>query len=688
MALTLEEFTQSLDPKSLPRVIQIQSGIYFQGSVYEMFGRECCLPTGEIIKVIGLSIAKLTAEIQKENITHSVIDLPLHYPGLFQIVADKKAYLSVGDILESLRNCPDRLGQPVFKSTKDIQLADGTIKEGEKIILTSLTKDNSEEFVNCKVIRKDKMHIFTLPKSQEGEFYECEDDQFYTLKEITEWKMPKGRKRTVNLANSMAAREMNFFDLPENFKGELILSPVYELQAVMKYRKDIVHIPSSLDVEVIDVTDKFDINCFVLPLTPADIFKRPPEEFPIIAEIIEGPEQTPDELHFLRSCNKVIVHRAYEVKLILASEIRSDVQRHFLIPFTYKGKFKRRPREFPTAYNLEIAKRDKEQLHVVATKAFESHYEGLATVFVGDQFLVQKRETSEVIYGETCKMVEALACEKIEGKKYEPVLIPMCLEGGFVEVIHDKKQYNIFEICEKFPLPFNVKVSVRDLSIKEDILAAIPGLHLEEEITDPYLLITSLDLSECWEVPVNRIKMSLQLLHKPEKQNQLPLVRTLVEEISEDHYYTLRRYITATLCPPPRPPKKPMQPLSKALKLEPPQPRRSDAPSSPKSPHVNIPRPTKPVSPGCVERHNAAPECDIKAMPNNLVVVNSLQRASSSEKCAEECEDSNKHDYEYIEEDELDKIRQKFQKTNINDNTNCKKNEGNQYEHSVSANNR
>ncbi|MGH0156028.1 UNVERIFIED_CONTAM: hypothetical protein FKN15_062426 [Acipenser sinensis] len=537
-------------------------------------------------RLYQVSVAILLLQLQMYSCNYEMerpITCKKFQSSLFKIVADSEAYYTIGDIVKSLHICQNRLGQPVFKSTVDITLSNDTIQQGETIMFTSLGERSSEQFVNTEVMRNDKKHTLTLPLSQQGEFYECEDDQFYTLKEIIEWKLPKGRKRAVNLAKTSAIKEFTFCELPENFKGELTLTPVYELQAVMKFRKDIVHIPSSLDVEVIDVTDKYDINSFVQPLSINDIFNRPGNNFPIVAEIIEGPEHTVESLKFLRFCKEVIIHQAFQAKRILASEIRSDAQKHFLIPCTYNGKFKRRPREFPTAYDLEIAKSDKEQLHVVATKAFESHYEGLSTVFVGDQFLVQHRKTSEVIYGGTQKMVEALACERIEGKVYEPVLIPMCMEGGFVEVIHDKKQYHISEICQKFHLPFNVKVAMRDLSIGEDILATMLGLHLEEEITEPCLLITPLkNLSECWEIPVNRIKMSLQLLHRPDKVTEPPPVKTVVEEISEDCYYTLRRYVNATLHPPPRPPKKPLQPPSKSFKLEAPQPKRPDAPSSPK----------------------------------------------------------------------------------------------------------
>ncbi|KAI1897460.1 hypothetical protein AGOR_G00083510 [Albula goreensis] len=667
MAMTLDEFTRSVDPRSLPRVLQIQSGIYFQGSVYEMFGRECSLPTGEIMKVIGITISKLTAEIYPEGANSMTINLPLDYPGLFRIVADEKPYLTMGEIVESLPISSDRLGQPMFRCTCDLQLANETVRKEESFTLKSLRAEDEEGSVECELTQRDPKHCFTLKLSQQGEFYECEDDQFYTLKELVEWKMPKGRKRTVTVAKSSPMMEMCYCELPDNYSGELILTPVYELHAVMKFRNDLVHIPSNLDVEVIDVTSQCDSDSFVQPLSLSDVFKKPSDEFPIVAEVIEEPWHIQEEFKFLLNCKQIIIHSAHQAKRILASEIRSDGQRRYLVPTSYKGRFKRRPREFPTAYDLEVAKRDKEQLHVVATRSFESRYEGLSTVCVGDQFLVQKRETSEVIYGGTRKMVEALACEKIEGRNYESVLIPMCLDGGFVEVIHDKKQYSISEICQRFHLPFNVKVAVRDLSVEADVLAIVPGLHLEEEITDSYLVISNLDLSESWEVPVNRTCMTLKVLHRQPRPATCPATRSAVERIGEDCYYALRRYASATILPPPRPPKKPKQPPSESLK--PPQPPKLDPSRSPKSPHVNKPDPVISVFPGSVKMCSTAPRSE-KKMTSPITVNNPVpQNADCSDNCLEgtnDKEDDDAHDYEYIDEDELDGIRKKFQEQNIN----------------------
>ncbi|NXN98974.1 THMS1 protein, partial [Rhinopomastus cyanomelas] len=561
MASTLEKFIHCLDPRSLPRVLQIQSGIYCQGSIYELFGNECCLSTGEVIKVIGFKINKLIASICENNEVSQFsakVELPLNFPGLYKVVADKTPYVSIEEITRKVSIGPTRFGHPCFYSPEDIKLANLTIKQGEQITFNSVEEVNGTMTVICTVVRNNQAHPFALSLSQKGAFFECDDDQIYTLKEIAEWKIPRCRSRVVKLSKALHTRD-RFNPLPQNFDGCLILTPVYEVQAVMKFRKDIVHILSDLDVEVKDITDCYDINSFLHPLSLEDVFERTSKEFPMVAEIMEGPSGCPKLFNLLYTGKEIFIYKKYQATRILASEIRSDSpKRHFLIPMSYKGKFKRRPREFLTAYDLEIARTEKEQLHVVATKAFDSPHEELFSVAVGDQFLVQQCQTSEVLYEGRKKLIDVLACEQILSNTYKKVLLPMYMEGGFVEVIHDKKQYQLSEICRQFRFPFNVKVAVRDLSIEEDVLAAMPGLRFEEELTDSYLLISSASSpAESWEIPVYRLNMLVHLLNKDAQTAVPPVTKTMVEEISEEQYYMVRRYENQTLHPPPRPPKKP-----------------------------------------------------------------------------------------------------------------------------------
>ncbi|XP_053919244.1 protein THEMIS isoform X4 [Cuculus canorus] len=577
MASTLEKFIHSLDPRALPRVLEIQSGIYFQGSIYEMFGNECCLSTGEVIKVIGFKINKLIASICENNEVSrfsAKVELPLNFPGLYKVVADKTPYTSIEEITRKVPIGPTRIGHPCFYSPEDIKLENLTVQ-----------------------------HV----------------------------------------------------------------------------RKDIVHILSDLDVEVKDITDCYDISSFLQPLCLEDVFERTSKEFPMVAEIMEGPSGSQKPYKLLHTGKEITIYKKYQATRVLASEIRSDSpKRHFLIPLSYKGKFKRRPREFPTAYDLEIARSEKEQLHVVATKAFDSPHKELFSVSVGDQFLVEQCQTSEVLYEGRKKVIDVLACEQILSDTYKKVFLPMYMEGGFVEVVHDKKQYQLSEICKEFRLPFNVKVSVRDLSAEEDVLAAVPGLQFEEEITDSYLLISSTSSpSESWEIPVYRLNMLVHLLSKDVQTVVPPATKTTVEEISEEQYYMVRRYENQTLHPPPRPPKKPRTLVPKSVSAEPKQ-GVSDVLQAPKIFCVDT---TKKL---CSNQAAEVLEIQVSCQKSLMHRENKKDMAGKATlvetsvikdytdltkkalgKCDAEKEEEEEHDYDYVDENIIENIRKIFQDTTI-----------------------
>lgn len=587
MALSLEEFVQSLDLRTLPRVLEIQSGIYFEGSVYEMSGNECCFATGEVIKITGLKIKKIIAEIC-ENIESTEapppFELPMDFPGLFKIVADKTPYLTMEEITRTTQIGPSRLGHPSFYHQRDVNLENLTIKQGEPITLNSVEEINGASVVHCIIERNHQDHTFTLPVTQEGEFYECEDEHIYTLKEIVEWKIPKNRTRTVKLTDFVDKWDSTN-PFPKDFYGALTLKPIYEIQGLMKFQKNIIRILPSLDVEVKDITDSCDANWFLQLLSIKDLLEMTGKEFPIVAEVIEAPKGNQLPRNILQPGKIIVIHQKYQASRTLASEIRSNFpRRHFLIPSSYKGKFKRRPREFPTAYDLELAQSEKESLHVVTTKAFQSPHEELSSVAVGDQYLVHHSETTEVLCEGRKTVVSVLACKKILKKSYQAAWLPLYLEGGFVEVIHDKKQYQISELLKQFRLPFNVKVSVRDLSIEEDILAVTPGLQLEEDITDSYLLISDVtNPEECWEIPISRWNMTFQLVGNFSRDTGSHTVRALVEEISEEQYYMMRRYESSVSRPPPLPPKHPPVKETKLTLLTLAEENVGNPPTSPKS---------------------------------------------------------------------------------------------------------
>ncbi|PNJ89629.1 protein THEMIS2 isoform X4 [Pongo pygmaeus] len=65
----LQDFVRALDPASLPRVLRVCSGVYFEGSIYEISGNECCLSTGDLIKVTQVRLQKVVCENPKTSQT-------------------------------------------------------------------------------------------------------------------------------------------------------------------------------------------------------------------------------------------------------------------------------------------------------------------------------------------------------------------------------------------------------------------------------------------------------------------------------------------------------------------------------------------------------------------------------------------------------------------------------------------
>ncbi|XP_075056762.1 protein THEMIS [Mixophyes fleayi] len=562
MTTTLQKFIQSLDPKTLPRTLQIQSGFYDGGPNCELFGNECSLSTGDVIKITGFKVKKVLAHVYSCNEYDMLptVELPLDFPGLFTVVADKKPYHSIEEIVQTLLDGSNQFGNFYFYSHSNLHIGDITVDKGKNIMFNAVEKINGIMSVKCKVIIEGTDHLLMLPLSYTGEFYECPDERIYTLKEILDWKIAKDRTRIVILAEIIANCAIEKVNHSNIMKRMMVLSPVYDVQALMQYG-DVFILPSDLDVEVMDITQHFDTKFFTQVLTTQNIFEKTTDEFPFMAEIMEGPLKNCKAYKLLQSGKRIIVHRKYQAERIIASELRSDTtKRHFLIPTNYKGKFKRRPRFFPTVYDLNIAKSEMVDLQVVATKPFNSLHKELSSLSVGDQLLVRQFQTCEIINEGKKTVVDTMECTKTQGAYSVEVTLPLYVEGGFIELVHDDKQYYLSELCKHFQLPLNVKVSVRDLfAVGGDILAKTSVLKLEEQITDSYLLVSLCDNPEdVWELPVFRLNLSFRLIGGFNgKIFSLP-TKTNTEEINEQEYYMVRRYENHVQLPPPRPPKTPL----------------------------------------------------------------------------------------------------------------------------------
>lgn len=150
--------------------------------------------------------------------------------GLFKLAADSQPYQSIQELADSVKISSHRLSQPVFLSGSEIESAQGVIRQGDSFRITSVSGGR----VRCELLHREPKICFSLSFSQQGHFTESQDDQFYTLREIAEWKISKGRKRTVTEVKTLPKKDILFSNLLENVFGELKLTPVYELKAVTR----------------------------------------------------------------------------------------------------------------------------------------------------------------------------------------------------------------------------------------------------------------------------------------------------------------------------------------------------------------------------------------------------------------------------------------------------------------------
>uniref|UniRef100_A0A7N6AX72 CABIT domain-containing protein n=1 Tax=Anabas testudineus TaxID=64144 RepID=A0A7N6AX72_ANATE len=78
IALPLQQLIASLDNACLPKILQVCSGVYFQGSIYEISGSEVCFSTGDLIKVIGIELLSVSCEDIRNN---EKFELPIGHTG-------------------------------------------------------------------------------------------------------------------------------------------------------------------------------------------------------------------------------------------------------------------------------------------------------------------------------------------------------------------------------------------------------------------------------------------------------------------------------------------------------------------------------------------------------------------------------------------------------------------------------
>lgn len=323
-----------------------------------------------------------------------------------------------------------------------------------------------------------------------------------------------------------------------------------------------------------DVTASSEHIHFIQPLLLSEILARG-GPFPLTTEILEVPAGPPIFLSpwvgSLRKGQRLCIYGlALPPWRVLASSKGLKMPRHFMVSGAYKGKLRRRPREFSTPYDLLSAVQPGQPLRVVAMKDCEGdelEIPGFTSLAMGDRLEVVGPSQVHGAYGGDVDILVCLRlsdqageeeCEE-KAEDQEEIVLPLYFSSGFVEEVSDGRRYSLEDLTAQFSLPCEVKVVTKDTSHPADPLSSFPGLRLEEKIMEPFLVV-GLDSEPgmYFEIPPRWLDL---VVVKAEEHPGLPagsLPIATVEELTDAFYYHLRKLSACKgECPPPRPPKRP-----------------------------------------------------------------------------------------------------------------------------------
>ncbi|XP_006631438.1 protein THEMIS2 isoform X1 [Lepisosteus oculatus] len=561
--LSLQEYIASVDASTLPRVLQVCSGVYFQGSVYELSGSEVCLSTGDLVKVIHTELLSVSCQDVK---TQETFELPASHSGLFKLVQEQVSYSSIEEIVGLMPIGGENISPFTFATCHALALGKYTLHSGEMLTFLSEETCKGQPHARCLLQNQAGSPEVLIPFSCRGEFYQYVNNNQYSISQIL--ASPQLRCRRF-----LPVKAMNWNG---SSGGPLIFTPVHQVQAIMHLRKNVVKFPSNLEVDVTDVTEQSKDVTFILPLSLKEVSSQPDHAFPTVAEILEEPEnQTFFKCHWmsaLRKGQQLIVHGHQKSHMVLASSLTGKkAKQHFFISQSYAGRLRRRPREFATVYDLFVASSKLPGLRVNVSKHCESPEEDLPSLSVGEQLEVLFTKQMELNCDGEQQIIDVLVCnrfldeddedeEEQVQEQYEQICLPMYLEGNFVEKLKDNKKYSLVDIYKSFCLPLDVKVAVRDPGLENDPLGGFSALKLEQTTVEPTVLASLPDRPDvCFELPSQWLNMSLYFTDNPlpwPKDQPPKLRRETVFEVTDNFYYEFHKLISSDMPPPPRPPKR------------------------------------------------------------------------------------------------------------------------------------
>lgn len=348
-------------------------------------------------------------------------------------------------------------------------------------------------------------------------------------------------------------------------------------------------------MDVVDVTDICgDVN-FTLPLSLTEVFAQPAESFPAVVKILEGPGSgSLFKCYWLPELTvnrHLVFHTTQTSTMFLLSSLKSrKAQQYFLVSQEYGGRFRRRPREFNSVYELYVASMQMPGLQVTVTRNSEEvEEEGMPALSVGELLEVVRYE-SMVLPGksnqETKQPVDVLLCQRLQDPQdrddddedqddiqqedsREEIVLPIFMQGHFVEVLTDNKKYSLRDLCGKHQPPLDVKLANRDPELKADPLAGLTCIRIEGLTMEPTILTSFLHSPDsCFEIPAERIYLSVCFTTDPLPWpgGQSPKFCTdTVTQVTDSFFYEFCKMLNSDEPPPPRPPKRNLT-ISKSCK--------------------------------------------------------------------------------------------------------------------------
>ncbi|XP_077455198.1 protein THEMIS2 isoform X2 [Stigmatopora argus] len=557
MSFPLQEYMASLDNACLPRILQVCSGVYFQGSVYEISGNEVSFSTGDVVKVTDMELSSICCHDVDNDET---FELPVDHTGLMKVIPEETPYSTVEELVKlrplGLNSC-----LPVtFASHSKLTLDGVALGAGATLTVVSLLED--EKSCRCRVrLGPDQPPAeVTVPLSTRGEFYVHQGEERFVPRDI---------------ATSPHLRSQRFcFENATLGNHALILSPVYQIRGVMNLRKNLLRFPSSLAVDVVDITDTCQDLSFLTPLTLPEVHSQPDQAFPMTMEVLEGPETSAllkcSWLAQLQKGTTLILHqRSTSSMTVLSSSTGRKSRQYFLVSERYGGRFRKRPRRFDSTYELYEASTQIPGLKLsVVSNHEEVEEEGLPGLALGEQLEVIGCQKQVQL---PCGQAETLVCRRLrdsdddededpdgEGVREDHVYLPLYMQGQFVELLRDNKKYTLEVLSNKVLL--DVKVVTRDPELENDPLVGFSCLRIEGTTLEATIQASFPDTPElCFLIPVHRLSVTLFRSQQPLpwSSNQSP--KCSVEPVIEvtDQFLREFRNENAPLAnPPPRPPKR------------------------------------------------------------------------------------------------------------------------------------